>query len=326
MKVLLEEIVAGHDRGDILRQERGWKAFMLLPRLLLHRKCKGGKIGKEMLRERFDSFRAGRWASLLAESVEKDEEAARVATRKRRTQHHGDLEHRISRAMTRIQLGELTAGRQALEGADLAPGTEATLRELRLRPQMPRDPIPPEILNHVPQTPFVLAEDKFGANLRSARRGTAGGPSGMTNEHLRPLLDSERDMHLFFRVGELLARGDIPENVASVLRKGRLTALQKPGGGVRGIVAGDVIRRLVARIVAQLLGKAVDHATAPFQCALSTRAGCDCVAHALQGASELDPEVTVVSVDGISAFDLISRRAMLSGLAELRAARRFSHS
>ena len=47
MKVLLEEIVAGHDRGDILRQERGWKAFMLFPRLLLHRKCRGGKIGRK---------------------------------------------------------------------------------------------------------------------------------------------------------------------------------------------------------------------------------------------------------------------------------------
>ena len=176
---------------------------------------------------------------------------------------------------------------------------------------MPRDPIPPEILHHVPQTPFALAEDKFGANLRSAIRGTEGGPSGMTNEHLRPLLDSERDMHLFFRVGELLARGDILENVASVLRKGRLTALQKPGGGVRGIVAGDVIRRLVARTVAQQLGKAVEHATVPFQYALSTRAGCECV----EAVSELDPEATVVSVDGISAFDFISRRAMLSGLA-----------
>ena len=220
MKVLLEEIVEGHERSDILRQE---KAFMLLPRLLLHRKCRG-KIGKEKLRERFVAFRA----SLLAESVENDEEAARIVSRKRRTQHHGDLEHRISRAMTRIQLGELTAGRQSFGGADLAPGTEATLRELRQRPQMPHDPIPPEILHHVPQTPFALAEDKFGANLL----GTAGGPSGMTNEHVRPLLDSERDIHLFFRVGELLARGDILENVASVLRKGRLTALhlQKPEG------------------------------------------------------------------------------------------------
>ena len=56
----------------------------------------------------------------------------------------------------------------------------------------------------------------------------------MTNEHLRPLLDNPRELHLFFRVAELLARGQVPENVASVLRKGRMTASQKPGGGVRG--------------------------------------------------------------------------------------------
>ena len=56
---------------------------------------------------------------------------------------------------------------------------------------------------------------------------------------------------------------------------------------MRCIVAGDVIRQLVARTVAQQLGKAVEHATAPFQCALSTRAGCECVAHALQAVSEL---------------------------------------
>ena len=72
----------------------------------------------------------------------------------------------------------------------------------------------------------------------------------MTNEHLRPLLDSERDMHLFHRVGELLGRGDILEEVANVLRKGRVTALQKSGCGVRGIVVGDVVRRLVGRTFA----------------------------------------------------------------------------
>ena len=38
--------------------------------------------------------------------------------------------------------------------------------------------------------------------------------------------------------------------------------------GVQGIVAGDMVRRLVARTMAQQLSKAVDAATAPFQCAL----------------------------------------------------------
>ena len=124
----------------------------------------------------------------------------------------------------------------------------------------------------------------------------------MTNEHLRPLLDSERDMHLFHRVGELLGRGDIPEEVASVLSKGRMTALQKSGGGVRGIVVGDVVRRLVGRSIAQQLGKAMEGATAPFQYALSIVNNgrvrmCGTRTWAL---SELNPEATVLSVDGIS--------------------------
>ena len=139
----------------------------------------------------------------------------------------------------------------------------------------------------------------------------------MTNEHLRPLLDNSRVMHTFFRVAEMLAQGDVPPRIGAVLRRGRLTAFQKPGGGVRGIVAGDVIRGLVARTIAQQLGKVVESATAPFQYALSTRAGCECIAHALQSLTELDPEATVLSIDGISAYDLISRKAMLSGLAKV---------
>ena len=95
---------------------------------------------------------------------------------------------------------------------------------------------------------------------------------------------------------------------------GRMTALRKGDGGVRGIVVGDVIRRLVARTISQQLSKTVEAATAPFQYALSTRAGCECVAHTLQGLTELNPRATVVSIDGISVYDQISRAAMFSGL------------
>ena len=48
--------------------------------------------------------------------------------------------------------------------------------------------------------------------------------------------------------------------------------------------------------------------------ALSTKAGCECIPHTLQALCEMNPEATVTSVDGISAFDLVSRRAMLEGL------------
>ena len=41
------------------------------------------------------------------------------------------------------------------------------------------------------------------------------------------------------------------------------------------------------------------------------------MAHALQGLTEIDPRATVTSSDGISAYDLISRQAMLEGLREM---------
>ncbi|CAK0805609.1 unnamed protein product, partial [Prorocentrum cordatum] len=54
--------------------------------------------------------------------------------------------------------------------------------------------------------------------------------------------------------------------------------------------------------------------------ALSTRAGTECVAHLIQSLTQANPEATVLSIDGIGAFDLMSRNAMLHGLAGLPAA------
>ena len=51
----------------------------------------------------------------------------------------------------------------------------------------------------------------------------------------------------------------------------------------------------------------------------SRRLGCECIAHALQGLTELDPEATITSLDGVGAFDLVSRRAMLEGLQRVSA-------
>ena len=80
---------------------------------------------------------------------------------------------------------------------------------------------------------------------------------------------------------------------------------------------GDVLRRLVARTIAQQIGDQVEQATSPFLFALKTRAGCECVSHTLRTLSEMDEATTILSVDGVGAFDLISRNAMLQGLAEM---------
>ena len=50
----------------------------------------------------------------------------------------------------------------------------------------------------------------------------------------------------------------------------------------------------------------MEEATAPFLYALTTKSGGECVAHAVQSLTDLDCRATVLSIDGISAYDLIS--------------------
>ena len=77
----------------------------------------------------------------------------------------------------------------------------------------------------------------------------------MNSDNLFPLLDSERDSMKFYEFASLVARGEIPGEVMEILRMGRITALSMPDGSVRGVTVGDILRRLVARTVAQQYNK-----------------------------------------------------------------------
>ena len=174
------------------------------------------------------------------------------------------------------------------------------------RPPVPRELLPDELFER--RGPLsMLDPDLFAKNLRIARRGAAGGPSGMTSGHLRPLLEHHEDMTRFWRFAQDLARAAVPNDIAEPVRLGRMTALQKPSGGVRGIVVDDIIRRLVARTISKQLSPVVERATAPFQYASSTKSGGECIFHALQALTDLDERATVLSIHHIGAFDLLSR-------------------
>ena len=217
----LEEVCA----VEGIRRERGWKLFLLLPRLLLHRPPRGGTIPKHKLVARFESFASGQWSSLLRESEEGCEIAATARARHRR-RPVDDIAARAERAQALVMMGEVSSGRQALEGAAVAPGTDHTLRLLTdasRRPAHPTRELTREILEFVPEAAFNLDDKKLAQNLRSSRRGAAPGPSGMSAEHLRPLLSNPRDFQWFFRAGEQLARGEVPPAVVDAIRLGRMT-------------------------------------------------------------------------------------------------------
>ena len=104
---------------------------------------------------------------------------------------------------------------------------------------------------------------------------------------------------LLFRAVEDCASASMPESVSKAFMSATMTALQKPDEGVRGIATGTSFRRLVAKTLARQFGKAVESTCAPFQFALSTRAGTDCVGHVVRALTDENPMVTVLSIDGV---------------------------
>ena len=85
--------------------------------------------------------------------------------------------------------------------------------------------------------------------------------------------------------------------MSAVLMCGRLAALSKPDGGVRGIATGTTLRRLVGRTLAKQFAKAFEAECCPLQYALSTRAGTDCVQ--VEGGEQGDPLMPLLFSIGI---------------------------
>ena len=79
MRLALEEIESGYIAGDERRTCRGWKLFLILPRMLLHRPARGGLVPKSRLLARITSFARGDWEELLIVGRDCSEAAAQVS-------------------------------------------------------------------------------------------------------------------------------------------------------------------------------------------------------------------------------------------------------
>ena len=135
---------------------RGWKLFLLLPRMLLSRPPRGGLIPRQRLEERLATFNAGEWVQLLESPMEAAMLGAQANSRKRRRGRNNDAENRAATAQL-THMGALSSARQALEASPVAPGNESTRVKLideNRRPSRQRRSLDADIAASVPSVPM----------------------------------------------------------------------------------------------------------------------------------------------------------------------------
>ena len=106
----------------------------------------------------------------------------------------------------------------------------------------------------------------------------------------------------------------MPGVVRSALALSQLTAVLKPNGKVRGIAAGDTLRRLVEKTLAKQFVAAFQEEVAPHNFGLASRCGTDALVHLLRASTDLDENCTILSIDGVGAYDHVSRGRMFQEL------------
>ena len=279
---------------DLPGEIRGWKLFLRSSRMLLHRAPGQTTIPRDELEQRLATFKRGDWLQLLRQSG-----ALIVSSRRDQTPVEITLESRAEWAAALASLGELSAAADALVSDPLAPLSDATFAELsdpdRRPQQVPDDDrANADDLNYEPPAPFQLDQRIYLANVRRARRGAAAGPSGVTAEHHRLLLDDDDSARLLLTAAQQLASAKLPASIVAGLRLGRMVALQKPNGRIRGLVMGDIFRRTVVRTIAQQMAESFQDACSPHQYALTTRAGTECISRALRYLTEQNPQATII--------------------------------
>ncbi|CAE7385838.1 unnamed protein product [Symbiodinium pilosum] len=175
-----------------------------------------------LLLERVDRYERGEWLALLAAA-----QGARSTASRAEEDADAALRQRREAACRLVRKGEVSRARHLLTSGTLAPGDEATWPC--------KTPRPSAHARAGPSTARAIAQ-----TLREARRGAASGLSGARAEHFK-LLQSDADgLELLMHAASVLAQAGGPLVVAAALALARMTALQKPDGGVRGIATGDV--------------------------------------------------------------------------------------
>jgi hypothetical protein len=169
---------------------------------------------------------------------------------------------------------------------------------------------------------LVVSENEVKKAVLSFPAGSAGGPDGLRPQHLKDLLlcrESGSDfLASLTQFVNLVLEGRCPEDINPIFFGGRLIGLNKKDGGIRPIVIGFSLRRLVSKCANSSAITHIASLLCPRQLGVGTAGGCEAAIHAARRFLESMPEDHIfVKLDFSNAFNCLHRWDMLLAVQQL---------
>ena len=231
---------------------------------------------------------------------------------------------RTARAMRFASQAQYTRAMRALTKAPIADlndqHTHTQLRALHPRPPQPIEPIRDRDLPPTPE----LDEDAVLRAVKRMNPNAAAGPDRMPPRLLHLLVTSEvspeaglTGLSVLTRLVCRIVRVQIPDQSLPLLAAATLLLIRPRPDKIRPIAIGQVLRRLVTKVLLPAAISDSKEYLAPQQLANGILSAMDAVVHdarMLMKRHGQDSDFVMVPIDGRNAFNSCSRQQMLDAL------------
>ena len=309
-----------HYNQDTTFQGIALKTFMILPCIMLQKPAKTSKAKEhtQALARRLQLWNEGKLDELLRECTIIQQ---KLSSSKKRTPD--DAARIFSRLMF---VGKIKAALKFLDAnsdCGVLPATEDVITLLEEKhPQaaeIQEDTLFNGPLEEVNPIHFAGIDEQQVMKAAMRTKGSAG-PSHFDSDQYRRVLCSKH----FKSEGK-----ELREQVAVFARKIATTSLDpscleayvacrliplNKNPGVRPIGVGEVLRRIVGKLIAWALRDEIQQAAGPLQVSSGLNGGAEAAIHAMRDIFEADSTDAVILVDASNAFNKLNRQAAMHNI------------
>ena len=324
-KQFIEHMVKQIDNWISTNEEDALKLLMCMPSLLLQRTSKKGKAreNKDNLRRRMDLWENGCFTELIKEGKVIQQRLEKSSKQKSDWTEEDTLKafrnHMINgRINPALRLLDKTSGKGVLRM------TDDTIRQLHEKHPKGEPINDVMVLNGPIEEINPVIFDDFNGDLVkkvALRMKGAAGPSGFDAEDWRSVLgsrlygNSSDDLcSAIANMAKKLCTENRTENGGiSALLACRLIPLDKDPG-LRPIGIGEVLRRIIGKMVVKVLKPDLQDAAGELQMCVGQEGGCEAGVHAMHDMFQEENSHGIIQVDANNAFNVINRQVLLQNI------------